>query len=159
LFPTSSPFLNGLVGFIAVPLAMFVVLFAVSVWRRRQSIGRTIRNIVLVEAVYLGGAVILSRLGVPGIEAVLLGLILSLLVVIRLPARRRYIPASERRRAIARHELKTGRKFDHLRQEIDHEVPFARGGGHSADNLQVMDRKANRGKGAKSPWWDVLGRH
>lgn len=88
--------------------------------------------------VALIGGLIIGRLLVPGSTS-------------------RYIPARERRKAIARYEL-SGRKYNSRRHDIDHRVPFSRGGNSSADNLRVTDRHTNRSKKDRSPWWDVLGR-
>ena len=97
-------------------------------------------------------------MGQPPLVSLLTGLLAATLVMLRIPSRKRYVPASERRRAIARHELKTGRKYNSRRDEIDHEVPFSRGGSHTADNLRVVDKRVNRSKGNQSPWWDLLGK-
>lgn len=85
--------------------------------------------------------------------------IVAALIVDRwMPGRSRYIPASVRRRKIAEHELRTGKKFNPRKHELDHEVAFSKGGSHTEDNLRVVEKSKNRSKGAKSPWWDLLGR-
>lgn len=32
-----------------------------------------------------------------------------------------------------------------------------KGGSNTADNLQVLEQRANLKKGTKSSWWDVIG--
>lgn len=66
------------------------------------------------------------------------------------PARSRYIPKRVRRAAIAKFEA-TGQKYDSKVHDLDHIVPFARGGGHTVDNLRVVDRRKNRSRGKKMP--------
>ncbi len=70
-----------------------------------------------------------------------------------IPRRSRYTPASVRRSRIADWERKTGQKYDAKKYELDHDVPFSRGGSSTSDNLRVRTRKYNRSKGAKRPWW------
>ncbi len=70
----------------------------------------------------------------------------------------RYIPRSVRRKVIKRFESATGQKYNSRDLEIDHVVPFSKGGSSTEDNLRVIPRRENRAKGAKSPWWDLPGR-
>jgi CRISPR/Cas system Type II protein with McrA/HNH and RuvC-like nuclease domain len=72
--------------------------------------------------------------------------------------RSRYTPARNKRIAKAKFELETGEKFNPRKHEYDHEVPFSRGGSHTTDNIRVVDKKLNRSKGNRTPWWDVLGK-
>jgi hypothetical protein len=125
--------------------------------RRREAIRHRLRNIIVVELVYLGVTLLLVKLGVPPIDAFLCGLIAGLIVVIRTPSRSRYISAAVKRKARAKFELRTGKKFNSKKHEYDHDVPFSRGGSHTADNIRVREKAANRSKGAKSAWWDVFG--
>ena len=64
----------------------------------------------------------------------------GLLVFIRTKPRSRHIPASVRRKKEAEFVLKTGKKFDRKKYELDPEVPFSSGGGHSEANLQVVEK-------------------
>lgn len=152
---STNPTLNAILVFVVVP---FVVILFLSAWRRRDSIVRRVRIIVVTEGIYLGVALLLIKIGRPPVESLLAGVLAAVIVASRIPSRKRYVPASARRRAIARYELKTGQKFNPRKHEIDHEIAFARGGGHTADNLRVMEKSANRAKGKKSPWWDLLAR-
>lgn len=76
--------------------------------------------------------------------------------------RSRWIPVAKRRKAIAKWETRTGKRFDPKTYEIDHIVPFARGGWHTGDNLRVVRRDANRRKGGKEPtledWFRIWSR-
>jgi hypothetical protein len=136
--------------------AAIPILLGIS--RRREAIRYKLRNILLTEFAYLGVTLVLVKLGVPPIEAFLCGIIAGLIVVIRTPSRRRYVPAAVRRKARADFELRTGKKFNSKKHEYDHGVPFSRGGSHTSDNIRVVEKRRNRSKGAKSPWWDVLGK-
>lgn len=107
---------------------------------------------------YIFVSLVLLKMGLSPIVALLVGVVSALLVDRRTPARSRYVVRSERRKAIARWELKTGRKFNPRLYHVDHIVPFAKGGSSTADNLQVLERRKNLSKGAKSPRWDLLGR-
>ncbi len=131
--------------------------FLVSVYHRREGIKHRLRRVVRVEVAFFAVFLLMVRVGQSPVMAILAGLVCALLVDRSAPSRSRYIPKSERRKAIARFEM-TGRKFNPQTHEIDHVVPFSKGGSSTADNLEVIPRSKNRGKGAKSPWWDLLGR-
>jgi Flp pilus assembly protein TadB len=141
-------------------LPAFVVfsLVLLGVRRRREGIRHGLRRVILVELTYLIVGFLLLAVGQSPVVAILAGIVCALLVDRRAPARSRYIPRSERRKAVARWELRTGRKFNPRLYHVDHVVPFAKGGSSTADNLEVMERRKNLSKGAKSPWWDLLGR-
>lgn len=66
--------------------------------------------------------------------------------------------ADVRRRVVAKWVASTGKKYDSRTHEIDHIVPYSKGGGETEDNLRVIEKKKNRSKGARGPWWDVMGR-
>ena len=70
----------------------------------------------------------------------------------------RRIPNKVRRRVIANYERKKGIKYSSRTHELDHKVPFSKGGGHTVDNLRVIEKSKNRSKGAKLPWWDIVGK-
>lgn len=141
-----------------IPAFAVFSLVLVGIRRRREGIRYRLGRVILVELAYLTVAFLLLAVGQNPVVAILAGFVCALLVDRRTPARSRYIPRSERRKAIARWELRTGRKFNPRLYHVDHVVPFAKGGSSTADNLQVMERRKNLSKGAKSPWWDLLGR-
>jgi hypothetical protein len=65
--------------------------------------------------------------------------------------RSRWIPATTRRKVIEKWERETGNTFDAKIYELDHKIPFAKGGGHTLDNLRVVKRNVNRKKGQQEP--------
>jgi hypothetical protein len=140
---------------LAIGFVAFLAL--VSIRRRRESIRHWLRRAIIVEATYFGVVLVLVKAGRTPLESLLGGIVAALIVTQRMPARSRHIPASVRRRKIAEHELRTGKKFSLRKHELDHHIAFSRGGSHTEDNLRVVERKKNRSKGAKSPWWDLFG--
>jgi len=140
-------------------IAGVVIFFLlVSIRRRREAIRHRIRRVIVVEGVYVGVAYFMAQAGRTSIESLLGGIVAALIVNQMMPGRSRHIPASVRRRKVAEYELRTGKKFNPSKHELDHEVAFSKGGSHTEDNLRVVEKRKNRSKGAKSPWWDLLGR-
>jgi hypothetical protein len=137
-------------------LAVLPILLGIR--RRRDAIRFKLRNIIIVECAYLGVTLLLVKLGVQPMQAWLGGIVVALIVVIRTRPRGRYVSAAVKRRARAEFELQTGKKFNSRKHEYDHRVPFSRGGGHTSDNIRVVEKGNNRSKGRKSEWWDVLGK-
>jgi hypothetical protein len=138
----------------------FVIVFFVllSLRRRREAIAHAMRRIFLAELTYLVVTVLMVKAGRTPLESLLAGVLCGLVVNGRIPGRSRHVPSSVRRKKIAEYELRTGKKFNASKHELDHEVPFSRGGSHTEDNLRVVAKRKNRSKGAKAPWWDLLGR-
>jgi len=143
--------------YLIIAIVGFFVL-VVALRRRREAIRYAIRRAFLAEAAYLLVVYFMVQAGRTTMEALLAGVLCGVIVNQMVPSRSRHIPASVRRRKIAEFELRTGQKFNPRKHELDHEVPFSRGGSHTEDNLVVTEKKKNRSKGAKSPWWDLLGR-
>lgn len=139
-------------------LALIAVVFGLSVWRRRQNLRHNLTQL----AVSIVAAVVVYSIfqTVPEWQpaAAIAAGIVGFLLYARRPSRKRGTKAQVRRRVIAKWVASTGKKYDSRTHEIDHIVPFAKGGGETEDNLRVIEKKANRSKGAKSPWWDVIGR-
>jgi hypothetical protein len=87
------------------------------------------------------------------------GILFCTLALLFVPRRKRsrYIPAEVRREIIAR-ELK-GEEYDSSKHHIDYKWAFSRGGGHTRDNLRVIEKEKNLRKGAKKPSvWDMFFR-
>jgi hypothetical protein len=147
--------LNAAIAVLAI--AALILVFQ-SLWARRQGIAYRLWLTVKSEIAYLGVTFIAVALGVRGPTPILLGIIAALIVHLRYPARKRYVPTSIRRQTVRKYERKSGQKFNRRKQELDHVVPFSRGGSHTTDNLRVIEKRANRAKGDASPWWDVFGR-
>lgn len=137
-------------------LAAIPVLLGIR--RRREGIRYWVRRIVLLESVYLGIAYIMLRKGQPPLESILAGMVAAFFIDSFIKPRSRHIPASVKRNLRAKHELRTGRKFNPQKYEYDHKVAFSRGGSHTTDNLKIVEKKRNRSKGSKTVWWDILGR-
>jgi hypothetical protein len=128
-----------------------------SIKRRQDAIREFIGQAAVIIAVDAVAYIILVHCGINQNTALILTLIFSVLLVEIKPKRRRYIPVRTRRRAIARFELETGQKFNSKKHELDHGVPFSKGGNNTDDNIKVISKQKNRAKGARSEWWDVLG--
>jgi HNH endonuclease len=67
--------------------------------------------------------------------------------------RTRGIPKAIKRAVIQEHVARTGRLAED--DEVDHIVPFSKGGGHTKDNLRVVPRKVNREKGSRCRGWKI----
>lgn len=142
--------------FVIAALILYAVVLGIH--RRREGIRHRVRRSTIAILAYLVTAIVLSKNGQPPITALAVAILVgigaeSLLV----KPRSRYIPKSERRKAIADYEQRTGRKFNPKKDELDHDVAFARFGSNTADNLRVRPRAENRRKGKKRVWWDVIG--
>src|SRR3990167_8761835 len=124
---------------------------------RREAIRHQLSRLCILLAVYLGVAAYLTQVGWRPHEAIGGGVLAGLFLGLFLRKHSRYMPRAEKRKAIARFELRTGEKFNPRVHEIDHEIPFSTGGSSTADNLRVVTRRENRSKGARSPWWDLFG--
>ena len=136
------------------------IIYAVllSIGRRREAIRYELRRLFFLLAIYLGVVIYLSQAGWKPPEAIGAGIVAGLLADTQFRRRSRYIPRSAKRKAIARFELETGKKYNPRKHELDHVIPFSKGGSNTGDNLRVVSRRENRSKGTKSPWWDFLGR-
>ena len=139
-------------------LLALMLIFGLSFWRRRQNFLYNLSH--LVQAIVAAGVVYWIFLSVPQLQpaAAVVSGIVGVLMYFRRPSRKRRTRTEVRRRVIAKWVASTGKKFNPRTHEIDHIVPFAKGGGETEDNLRVIERKRNRSKGAKSPWWDLMGR-
>lgn len=142
--------------YVIVAVVFFFLL--VSIRPRREAIRHALRRALIVEATYFAAVYLLAQMGRTPLESLLAGILAGVLVDRMIPGRSRHIPASVRRRKIAEYELRTGKKFSPHKHELDHEIPFSKGGSHTENNLRVAEKSKNRSKGSKSPWWDLLGR-
>lgn len=134
----------------------FALLASVS--RRREYYAYKFNLMLRIEIAYFAAVFISVQFGRQQLEPILWGLIAGFAVFIGARPRTRYIRESVKRKKRAEFELRTGKKFNPRKHEYDHEVPFAQGGGQGEANIRVVEKKKNRKKGAKSPWWDLLGR-
>ena len=134
---------------------LFAVLLAV--YRRREAYSYKIKLAFKMFGAYIIAILIAAKLGQKEFAPILWGLLATCAVYIATPGRSRYISTRVRRKKIAEYEFKTGKKYNSRRVELDHSIPFSRGGSHTGDNLRVVEKRKNRSKGAKSPWWDLFG--
>src|SRR5487761_66833 len=146
----------GSVVAIAV-IAVIAPFVLTGIRRRREAIRLAFRRAIITEMCYFAAVVLFAKAGAAPLEAVLAGLVAAFMADRFIPSRSRYVKRSERKKAIARYESKTKRKFNRRIHHIDHVVPFSKGGGGTADNLQVLERKENLAKGSRTPWWDLVG--
>jgi hypothetical protein len=128
------------------------------IYRRRERYVYKFKLILSMEIAYLAGVVISAYLGRKEMEPILWGLLAAFVVFIRTKPRSRHISAAVRRKKEAEFVLRTGKKFNPRKHELDHEVAFSKGGSNTEDNLRVVEKGKNRSKGSRSPWWDLLGR-
>lgn len=144
-------------------LAAVAIVVARNCYGKRHWIAwRAARFVVLIAAV-LGILVLARVIGLRGwwLRYVAIGLATPVYFALEWKRSRR-IPATKRRRVIERWEARTGKQFDARIYEIDHKVPFAKGGWHTMDNLRVVRRDANRRKGHREPtledWFHIWRR-
>lgn len=143
---------------LAIVVGAFIGAVMLSLYSRRESIAVTIWYWIQILTLYVLTFFLAIRVTDKN-TALLVAIIVGLVAGNLLRPRRqsRYISRRARRIAIARFERR-GERYDSKKHDIDHVVPHSRGGTSRADNLRVADRRLNRSKGAKSPWWDVLGK-
>jgi len=138
-----------------------VVVFSIIAWyvfqigsRKRGQVWFRTKRVFVGLIFYLPTAVILSRQGIPKLEAVALAGLSGLgagWLFVRLPRRDRRIPKATRRKVIERDLTSKGVAWDPGKYHIDHVVPFSRGGDHSTRNLKVIEKQQNLLKGARMP--------
>ncbi len=135
---------------------VIALLYAIRL--RREAIRYALRRLILMCAACFGVIAYLQKNGSTSEVVLFGGLIAAVIVDAFIPKRSRHIPKSERRKVVRDFESRTGQKYDPRLHDLDHTIPFSRGGSNTPDNLRVTTRRENRSKGAKSPWWDLLGR-
>ncbi len=130
--------INSRILYLIAAVAVFLVL--VSLRRRREAIRHAMRRVFFAEAAYLLVVYLMVQAGRTALEAILAGVLSGFVVNQMTPSRSRHVPATVRRRKIAEYELRSGKKFNPRKHELDHEVPFSRGGSHTEDNLVVTEK-------------------
>jgi len=87
------------------------------------------------------------------------GLFFGVFALIFTRKRSRHIPADAKRRVIERDFKGRTHEYDPKRHHVHHKWAFARGGGHTPDNLRVIDKDKNLKKGKKRPGiWEMFFR-
>lgn len=143
---------------LAVIAAIVIALLAANLWARRQHLAYTLRKLLaaVIGGLLMYGAFMIDPRFQPA--APFIGVLVGILLFSLRPRRKRGMRAEARRRVIAKWIASTGKKYNPRIHEVDHIIPFAKGGSDTEDNLRVIEKKANRSKGAKGPWWDLMGR-
>lgn len=142
--------------FVIIVLGAIGYMLFLSIWRRREGIMHKISRILVY--LFITSGIIYLLKGENDIRIIIVAITIGLAAShFLIPERSRYISKSAKKKVITDYEYKTGKK-KRKSDEIDHIIPFSKGGSHTPDNLRVVPRKKNRSKGAKSPWWDVFGR-
>lgn len=116
-------------------------LALLSIRRRREAIRYTLRRLFFVGLAYLGVIKYLSQQGSAPLEAILGGVIAGLVADALVRKRSRYIPRRERRKAIARFEANTGKRYNSKKHDLHHEIAFSKGGSNTADKLRVTTQR------------------
>ena len=142
---------------VALVVIGIIVAVITGVNRRRDGIKYALDGVAVALVIGILATAVAESQGIRGDGSVLAGFLAGLLALSLMPRRSRHIPRRVRRAVVAKWERETGEKYSSRKHELDHDVPFARGGSHTEDNLRVRTKRANRRKGAKSPWWDLLG--
>jgi len=128
--------------------------------RKKERIRYKIRGLIVYLVVYLMMAFVLTKQGLPPLEATLVSAFVGLgsaWLLVKPPASDRRIPKAVRRQVIARDLTSKGLKWDPAKYHIHHVVPYSRGGDNSPRNLQVIEKQKNLRKGSKMPsFWDFL---
>jgi HNH endonuclease len=120
--------------------------------RKRQIVRYKFKRVVVSEVVCIASFVILMYLHYNQYEAIAFGFVAGIaasFLLVRQPRRNRRIPRYVREAVIAR-DLK-GLPFDPSLHQLDHIVPFSKGGDHSVQNLRVVPKQENLRRGAKMP--------
>jgi len=120
--------------------------------RKKGYLKFRVRRFVVNMSFYIGGIVVLIHLGYRPLEALVFGFVLGLAAgfyFVPRPVRSRLIPADIKRAVIER-DL-GGIPFDSRIHQIDHIVPYSKGGDHSMANLRVISKTQNLRRGAKMP--------
>jgi hypothetical protein len=128
------------------------------VFRRKEHLIWFIESYSVLFASYFAAMWTAAQFRRPAVETLLWGFVAALIVDRFIPGRSRLVSNADRRKVIEKWERKTGQKFDPTIHELDHVIPFAKGGDSAGYNLRVTTRKENRSKGKRSPRWDLIGR-
>ena len=120
--------------------------------RKKQMLRFRVKRAVVGETIFLLTAFILVKNGYQPYPALFFGLMTGLaasFILVRYPNRNRRIPRYVREAVISR-DLK-GMPFDPKLHQLDHIVPFSKGGDHSVQNLRVLPKIENLRRGARMP--------
>lgn len=122
--------------------------------RKKERVRYKLKRTFVAMIGYVITVIVLTRQGLPPVEAALLGALAGRglqWLLVSPPKRTRRIPKAVRDAVIARDLTSKGLKWDPAKYHIDHKVPFSRFGDHSVRNLEVKDKQKNLSKGDKMP--------
>ena len=137
--------------------AAFAVMLLSSITARRDLIRQRLRYLAAMLGIGMLTFGIASKFTEQP-KALLIALLAGIILGSKFrPRHSRYISRRDRRKVVAEFE-RSGERYDPKKHEIDHVIPYSRGGGNTADNLKVISKAKNRAKSNRSPWWDVFGR-
>jgi hypothetical protein len=135
----------GVLGWALTAFILIRILLAI-----RDSLALAVLSVAAFAVPFFIARDLLANSGWPATHSLVGGLYAGSFVSLLVPKKRsRHIPAKVRRRVIAR-DLK-GEKYDPAKHHVDHIWPYARGGGHTPDNLRVIEKEKNLRKGRKPP--------
>ncbi len=152
---TGNPFIDWAV----LACSFITVLYFLKAIRLARDTARQVLRL-FIAGVVLGLVFYLSRGRLGGDTPQADGIAFGILALLFLPRRKRsrHIPAKIKCEVIAR-GLKSGEKYNPQKHHIDHKWAFSRGGGHTLDNLRLIEKEQNLRKGAKRPGvWDMFFR-
>jgi hypothetical protein len=144
---TFDELLNHLVLIVAVLGVLYLLRV---VFLAREGIRLALKRVIFGGLLMFVVQQTAPSFGLKAGDAEIVAAITGVFGALVIPNRSRRIPARVRKRVIERH-LKSGGEYDPKQHDIDHVVPFSRGGSHSEENLRVLPKKDNRRKGAKMP--------
>jgi hypothetical protein len=129
-------------------LFLYILKYAIL---SREHLRKVLRNFVLgfIFGFILGSRMQMPKQGTPLSSGIFLGAVAAAFV--KAKNQSRHIPARIKRQVIARDFKGREHEYDSRKHHIDHKWAFARGGGHTPDNLRVIEKKKNLKKGAKRP--------
>lgn len=134
-----------------------VVLLLLLVWvvRHVMAIRQTVSQFVFAGAASVVLGVLTYHValanGLLPLDSTGVGIGVGLLVFAAGSRRSRHVPSRIRHKIEAEWEARTGKKINRRKKHLDHRVPFALGGGHTEDNLRIIDKGKNLRKGKKLP--------
>ncbi|MGA2435010.1 MAG: HNH endonuclease signature motif containing protein [Bryobacteraceae bacterium] len=146
---------NGLSNLVVIFFLGIIVLWSLLALRARRGVLRQrFKALFIAVLIFFGCRYILLSRNLPTGKTTIPSLLAALIFFfLASPKRSRHIPRAVRASVIKR-DLK-GKRFNSNKHHIDHIYPYSRGGGHTEDNLRVVDKKKNLKKGAKQPTlWD-----
>lgn len=145
---------NNLLTFLLILVGVPFTYYWIQVARRKRELIRLkLRRAIVYLACILIGVSIIPQYGYSTQEAGIFSMFVgaaAALMFVSSPRMDRRVPRKVRRAVIARFEA-AGNKFDPKLHDVDHIVPFSKGGDHSEENLRVIDKSTNRRRGAKMP--------